>query len=118
MVKQAARWRARSSRQIWLVTLALVIAFCAEAIAVPSKRPALLSGIIALAGMGWLAAESRRSRREREALATRLATLPRDDIPAHVIDLLLAGKKIQAVKCYRELTGTSLQEATALIDSL
>jgi ribosomal protein L7/L12 len=62
--------------------------------------------------------QRRRSRLEREALATRLAALSRDDVPANVIDLLVAGKKIQASRRYRELTGTSLQEAKALIDTL
>jgi ribosomal protein L7/L12 len=64
-----------------------------------------------------MVSESRRSRRERDALATRLA-LSRGDIPAPVIDLLLAGQKIQAIKCYREETGVSLKEAKGLIDSL
>jgi ribosomal protein L7/L12 len=62
--------------------------------------------------------ESRSSRRSREAIATRLATRPRDDIPAHVIELLVAGKRIQAIKRCSELTGTSLKEAKDLINSL
>ena len=111
-------WRARSERQIWLATLTLVIVTSAEAIATPAKRPALLSVVIVLVSLGRMSTESRRSRREREALATRLATLPRDDVPASVIDLLLAGKKIQAIRSYRELAGTSLREAKARIDSL
>ena len=115
---QAARWRAPSDRQVWLVVLALVIVTCAEAIAIPAKRSALPSGVIVFAYLGWMLTESRRSRRERDALATRLAALSRDDVPANVIDLLIAGKKIQAIKCYRELAGTSLQEAKTLIDSL
>lgn len=118
LVKRAARWRARSNRQVWLVTMALMIVMCASAIAVPSTRPTLLGGVIWLAATGYLSTESRRSRHEREALATRLATLPRDDVPADVIDLVLAGKKIQAIKRYRKLTGTSLVEAKALIDGL
>jgi hypothetical protein len=111
-------WRARSDRQIWLATLALVIVTCAEAIAIPAKRPALLSAVIVLVSLGWMSTESRRSRREREALAARLATLSRDDVPANVIDLLLAGKKIQAIRFYRELAGTSQREAKTRIDSL
>jgi ribosomal protein L7/L12 len=51
-------------------------------------------------------------------LAARLAALPRDDIPADVIGLVAAGKKIQAIKRYRELTGTDLREAKAVIDGL
>ncbi len=65
-----------------------------------------------------MVSESSRSRRQSEARATRVARFSRDDIPAHVIDLLLAGKKVQAIKCYREQTGTSLKEAKDLIDSL
>lgn len=118
LVKRAARWRARSNRQVWLVTMALMIMMCAPAIVVPSTRPTLLGGVIGLAATGYLSTESRRSRLEREALATRLATMPRDDVPADVIDLVLAGRKIQAIKRYRKLTGTSLVEAKALIDGL
>jgi len=98
--------------------MALMILTCAWAIAVPSTRPTMLGGVIGLAATGFLSTESRRSRQEREALASRVAALPRDDIPADVIDLVLAGKKIQAIKRYRNLTGTSLVEAKALIDGL
>jgi hypothetical protein len=118
LVKQAARWRARSNRQVWLVTMALMLAMCALAIPVPSTRPTLLCGVIGLAARGYLSTESRRSRHERETLADRLATMPRDDVPADVIDLVLAGRKIQAIKRYQKLTGTSLVEAKALIDGL
>jgi ribosomal protein L7/L12 len=101
-VKPAARWRPRSHRQIWVII----------------PRPVLLCSNIGLVAAGWIATETRRSRLEREALATRLATLSRDDIPAHVIDLLLAGRKIEAINCYREQAGTSLRDAKDLIDSL
>jgi hypothetical protein len=118
LVKGAVRWRARSNRQVWLVTLALVIATCVAAITIPSHRSFLLVNVVGLVITGWMNGESRGSRREREALAARLVTQPRDDIPPHVIDLLIAGRKIQAIKRYRELTGTSLKEAKGLIDSL
>ena len=118
LVKRVARWHPRSNRQRWLVTLALVILIYVAAIVIPSQRPVLVAGIPALVIAGWMSSESRSSRRSREALATRLATWPRDDIPAHVIDLLVAGKRIQAVKCYSELTGTSLKEAKDLINTL
>jgi hypothetical protein len=110
--------RPRSSRQILTVTLALVIVACGAAIAIPARRPELLAGIFTLGCAGWLVSEGSRSRRQREARATRVARFSRDDIPAHVVDLLLAGKKIQAIKCYREQTGSSLKEAKDLIDSL
>jgi hypothetical protein len=118
LVKRVARWRARSNRQRWLVILALVILNCVAAIAIPSQRPVLLSSIPGLVIAGWLSSESRSSRRSGEALATRLATRPRDDVPAHVIDLLVAGKRVQAIKRCSELTGTSLKEAKDLINSL
>jgi ribosomal protein L7/L12 len=115
---RAARWRPRSNRRIWLITLALVIVACAAAIRIPSARPELLAGTFGLGCVGWMASESASSRREREARATRLARFSRDDIPAHVTDLLLAGKKMQAIRYYREQTGTTLKEAKDLIDSL
>jgi hypothetical protein len=118
LVTRAARWRPQGSRHVWLIVLALAIVFCAEAIAIPAKRPALPCLLIVLVGMGLWAAGRQRQHRERAALAARLAALSRDDIPAGVIGLVAAGKKIQAIKRYRELTGTSLREAKAVIDSL
>ncbi len=112
------RWRARGNRQIWLVTLTMMFVFGVVAVAIPAARPTLLCGVIGLALNGWWSTEGRRSRREREALAARLAILPRADIPADVIDLVLAGQKIQAIKRYRQLTGTGLAEAKGLIDGL
>jgi ribosomal protein L7/L12 len=104
------------SRQVWLIILAFVIAICAEAIAVPAKRSALLCGVIGLIGMGfWITG---RQRRERTALIARLATLSRDDVPADVIGLVAADQKIHAIRRYRELTGAGLREAKAVIDSL
>jgi ribosomal protein L7/L12 len=118
LVTQATRWRARGSRQIWIFVLALVIAICAEAIAVPAKRSALLCAVTGLIGMGLWVTEWQRQRGGRAALAARLATLSRDDVPADVIGLFAAGKKIQAIKRYREPTGADLREAKAVIDGL
>ena len=117
-VARAARWRPRSNRPIWLITLALVVVACGAAISIPSVRPELLAGIFGLGCAGWMASDSRSSRRERQARATQLATFSRDDVSVHVIGLVLAGKKMQAVKYYREQTGTSLEEAKDVIDSL
>ena len=116
LATQAARWRPGGSHRVWLVVLALVIAVCAEAIAVPAKRSALLCAGIGLIGMGFQV--TGRQRRERAALTARLATLSRDDIPADIIELVAAEKKIQAIKRYRELAGVGLREAKAVIDSL
>lgn len=118
LVTQATRWRPRESRQTWLIVLALVIAICAEAIAIPAKRSALLCAVIGLTGTGFWITGRQRQRRERAALTARLATLSRDDIPADVIELAAAGKKIHAIKRYRELTGAGLREAKDVIDSL
>ncbi|HUC26325.1 MAG TPA: hypothetical protein VMA73_26785 [Streptosporangiaceae bacterium] len=118
MARQAVRWRARSNRQIWLIYLALVIMTCTEAILLPSKRQVLPYMVIGLLATAWWSTESRRSRREREALAARLASTPRDDIPADVTDLVAAGKKVQAIKRYRALTGAGLRDAKNVIDGL
>jgi hypothetical protein len=53
-----------------------------------------------------MVSEGRRLRRERDALATRLA-LSRGDIPAPVIELLLAGKR------YRPSSATGKKLARA-----
>ena len=63
----------RSSRKIWLVTLALVVVATAAAIEIPSARPELLAAIFALGCAGWMVSESStRARRDREALAQRV----------------------------------------------
>jgi ribosomal protein L7/L12 len=98
------KWRARSNRQIWLAALTLMIATCIVATLVPAMRDALLGTIIGFGVTAWLATESRRQREEREERANRLATLSHDDIPVDVVS--------------RDLTGLTLPEAKAVIDSL
>jgi ribosomal protein L7/L12 len=117
LVTRVIRWRPQGDRQVWLIVLVPVIAAGAEAIVVPAKRSALLVAIAGLVGTGFLVTAGRR-RRQRAALAARLAALPRDDIPADVISLVVAGEKIRAIRRYRELTGTGLREAKAIIDTL
>jgi ribosomal protein L7/L12 len=90
----------------------------AEAINGPAKRGTLACAAVGFIGMGVWITGRRRERKEREALADRRAAAARDDIPADVIDLVAAGKKIHAIKRYRELTGVRRQEAKAIIDSL
>jgi hypothetical protein len=50
------------------------------------------AGLLLFAGgsllIGWVETESRRSRREREALVARLAELPPADVPADVVTLV------------------------------
>ena len=118
LVTRTVRWQPRESRRAWLIVLALAIVICAEAITIPAKRSALPCAAIGLVGMGLWAAGRQRQRRERAALAARLAALSRDDVPADVIGLVAAGQKIHAVRRYRELTGVGLREAKAVIGSL
>jgi ribosomal protein L7/L12 len=40
-----------------------------------------------------------------------------DGLPAEVVELLRHGKKLQAIKRLRELTGVGLAEAKAAVDS-
>jgi ribosomal protein L7/L12 len=117
LVRQAARWRPRNDRQIWLIVSSLVIVVCAEAMVIPAKRDGLACAVTGLIGMGMLVTGHRRQRRERAALASR-ASESRDDIPADVIRLVVAGQKIRAIKRYRELTGVELKEAKGIIDRL
>jgi ribosomal protein L7/L12 len=112
------KWRPRSNSQIWLAALTLTIATCIAATLVSAMREALPGTITGFAVTAWLATESRCQREEPEGLAKRLATLPPDDMPADVVSLVVAGKKIQAIKRYRDLTGLTLPEAKAVIDSL
>lgn len=118
LVRQAARWRPRSNRQIWLIVSVLVIATCAEAIVIPAKRDGPACAVAVLIGMGLLVTGHRHQRAERAALAARRATASRDGIPPDVIGLVMAGKKIRAIARYRELTGVGLKEAKVIIDSL
>ena len=39
-------------------------------------------------------------------------------IPPVVLELVDAGKRVQAIKLYRELTGLGLAEAKAVVDKL
>jgi hypothetical protein len=119
-IGRAANWRPQTNRQKWHVVLTVAIMACAAAVAIPT--PLIRTALLHFAGssilIGWLATESRRSRREREALAVRLAALPPGDVPADVVSLVASGKKIRAVKRYRQVTGTSLSQAKAYIDGL
>jgi hypothetical protein len=116
-VTRAARWRP-TNRQIWLTVLASAILACGAATAMPVKRTDLLPGVLAFVIAGYLVTDLRRERQRREELAACLARVPRDSVPADVIALIATGKKIQAIKCYRDLTGVSLRQAKAIIDSL
>lgn len=117
LVTQAVRWRPRNNRQVWLIVLVLVIAVCGGAIAEPARLDSLPSAVAGLVVVG-LCITGLGQRREREALAARPSTVSRNDIPADVIELAAVGKRLRAIKRYRELTDVSLQEAKVIIDGL
>jgi ribosomal protein L7/L12 len=55
------------------------------------------------------------------ALLSQKAGLPFDDptaVPVEVVELAQAGRTTEAVKRYRELTGTTLVEAKNVVDAL
>ena len=108
----------RDSRRVWLIVLTVVIVICAEAIAVPTKRSDLLCATVGVVAVGFDVTRRQRQRRERTALASRLAAPSSDDIPADVIELIVADRKIQAIKRYRDHTGAGLRDAKAVIDSV
>jgi ribosomal protein L7/L12 len=39
-------------------------------------------------------------------------------VPSGVLELAMAGKKLDAIKLYRELTGAGMKEAKAFVDGL
>ena len=59
---------------------------------------------------------------EQVALLSARAGLPWDDgtsgIPSHVVALAREGKKIEAIKAYREATGVGLAEAKQAVEQL
>jgi hypothetical protein len=107
MLVQAERWAIRSYRQVWLVALALVVFTCVEAAFIPTKRQSLPGAVLSIAMCG-LWAKGRLDKRGKEQA---VAAASPYELPAEVVSLVAAGKKIQAVKRYRDLTGLSLQEA-------
>jgi ribosomal protein L7/L12 len=64
----------------------------------------------------------RRSRRGGDLvgdqLAVRTAVAPRPDVEDEARRLVAAGRKIEAIKIYREATGTGLAEAKAAVERL
>jgi hypothetical protein len=117
-VRRGVTFRAQTNRQRWLTVLSAEIRTGMAAIVIPAIRGSLgwlaVSPFLAV----WLGTESRRSREQRAALSLRLAALPPGDVPADIVSLIAAGKKIQAIKRYRLLTGARLTDAKAYIDGL
>jgi ribosomal protein L7/L12 len=59
-----------------------------------------------------------RLERTLDAIAKHLAVSIPDEVDPKVLELAIAGKKIEAIKAYRELTGVSLKEAKEYVESL
>ena len=106
------------NRTIWIIAAVVALACVVEAIFVPHKRGALIEAALCTPIVAWAVIDLRSRRSQREARAARLAAVSRDNVPADILALVAADKKIQAIKRYRELTGVTLQEGKAFIDSL
>lgn len=51
-------------------------------------------------------------------VAVDISTVPQTGITDEVYELVRRGKKVQAIKLYREITGAGLAEAKNVIDSI
>lgn len=72
----------------------------------------------AVSAAAFLEGRKHRGRQESGWYQRISAVADAEGIPADVLGALLAGRRIQAVKRYRDLTGTSLKEARSVIDGL
>jgi ribosomal protein L7/L12 len=59
-----------------------------------------------------------RVERKLDAIADRLGVAVKEPVPAEVTALLREGKKIQAIKAYRDRTGADLKEARDAVERL
>ena len=71
-MRQAARWRPRNDRQIWLIVSFLVIAVCAEAMVIPAKRDGLACAVTGLIGLVAAGQKIRAIKRYRELTGVEL----------------------------------------------
>jgi hypothetical protein len=60
----------------------------------------------------------RRLERRVDLILKHLGVNPDQGVHAEIMELLKAGKKIQAIKVYREQTGCGLKEAKDYVESL
>jgi hypothetical protein len=107
-VTAPTRWHP-SDRRIWSIMLALSVATWTAAIFIP-RLPWGSAIILYVLAAEWV---TDRRRRKRQAAAA----MSRDDLPADVISLIQAGKRIKAIQLYRDHTGLSLREAKNHIDA-
>ncbi len=63
-------------------------------------------------------AQLRRLDRKVDAIVEHLGIKVVDDADPKVLELLIAGKKIEAIKLYREQSGADLKEAKDYVESL
>jgi ribosomal protein L7/L12 len=85
----------------------------------------LVVGIfLVVLGTSWTAAGSnngrRLARRERKVdlILGHLGLDPNQDVNLKIVELMNAGRKIQAIKLYREQTGAGLKEAKDYVERL
>jgi ribosomal protein L7/L12 len=103
--------------------LVVIAAGVADLMTALSDRTALqwvFAGVVlALGGFSLSAAVAEQRRRRRTGNSAFLpATAARDGIPGDVLELALAGRKIEAIRRYRQLTGARLADAKAAVDSI
>jgi ribosomal protein L7/L12 len=70
---------------------------------------------------GTLAAVNAKLTRVEQKLNTALARLgasPEKNVPPEILGLLQAGRKIEAIKVYREATGVGLKEAKDAVEAM
>ena len=62
----------------------------------------------------------RLGRRERklDLILTPLGLAPKEDANLQIVELMKAGRKIEAIKLYREQTGVGLKDAKDYVESL
>jgi len=76
--------------------------------------------ILLFARTGSQAVELRLQRIERklDAIINHLGIVMNSGVDPQIIELVQAGKKIEAIKLYRESTGVGLKEAKDFVESL
>ncbi len=73
-------------------------------------------GLFSLTTDPMLAQQLARIERKLDTLLTHLGIAPPDDGLGDIRDLIARGRKIEAIKAYRERTGSGLAEAKAAVD--
>jgi ribosomal protein L7/L12 len=78
--------------------------------------------LIAVAGLaatvGALRGQLTRMEQKLNQALAKLGVMPNKDVPPEVIGLLQAGRKIEAIKVYRDATGAGLKEAKDAVEHI